>query len=399
MPNIGQEVAIATSPYSPPNLSAVREQARSIDTGLILEGATEIPLDSRAAATLAIWEDESICDEELIGSAARIVAERAPRLHTFVPLYTTNHCDAECKMCAMRKGNRRLVRKFSTRSEIEDQLSILYENEGVRGVGLLTGEYEDEHSRLASAFRIGWAARTALDRGFERVYINIGSMTSDEVEMLGDWLETEEPVTMCVFQETYDRSSFERFMGEEGSSPKADYRRRLESFDRWIDGGFGYVNPGVLVGLHDDLAEEMVHLVSHASHLQSRGAVVDLSLPRLRPAMGTGNAARVQDAAYLRMMAAIALVCRDQRLVLTTRESMEFQNIALDLAGVISPGSPDVAPYRRSGQASNAEETSQFKIADLRRPSEILSGIESQGIEVDHFRNLDNGALSLESAF
>ncbi|MGY1455958.1 3-methyl-2-indolic acid synthase [Streptomyces sp. SS8] len=386
---MAEHVREYSSDFTLPDLAEVREEAAAVDT----RSALSLPLgqeppESRAAVALALWEDRSITTDELKKAAEERCATRAPVLHTFVPLYTTNHCDSECKMCSMRKGNVRLDRKFSGRNEIIEQLRVLRDHEGVRGVGLLTGEYEDKHTRLASAFRIGWAIRTALDMGFERIYFNIGSMEPDEIEILGEWVEREDPVTMCVFQESYDRDTYRRFMGKTSAGvPKADFNRRVTSFDRWLDAGYRYVNPGVLVGLHDDLSAELVALVAHGEHLRRRGAVTDLSVPRMRPAMTSRDTTRVSDEDYLRMMAAVAFACPEQRLVLTTREPQEFQDRALGLAGVISPGSPDVAPYRGDAQTRNDARSSQFQVADLRRPRHILDRIESSGIEVGHFVN------------
>ncbi|MEU0191254.1 3-methyl-2-indolic acid synthase [Streptomyces afghaniensis] len=382
-----QSPEAVTGDFKLPELEDVRREAAKVDTHAVLAlPESEEPAWSREAMALALWEDRSISTEELKAAAEARCAARTPRLHTFVPLYTTNYCDSECKMCSMRKGNLRLDRKFSGRKEITAQLEILYHHEGVRGVGFLTGEYEDKHTRLSSAFRIGWAIRTALDMGYERVYFNIGSMEPDEIDVLGEWIGHEEPVTMCVFQESYDKETYGRFMGKTSAQvPKANFDRRVVSFDRWLDAGFRYVNPGVLVGLHDDLSAEIVSLVSHGAHLRARGAVVDLSVPRMRPAMTSRDTTRVNDDDYLRMMSAVAFTCPEQRLVLTTREPQEFQDVAMGLAGVISPGSPDVAPYRPDSRARNDESSSQFLVADLRRPRHILSRIEAGGRPVEHF--------------
>jgi 3-methyl-2-indolic acid synthase len=268
--------------FTLPELEDVRREAAKVDTHAVLAlPESEEPAWSREAMALALWEDRSISTEELKAAAEARCAARTPRLHTFVPLYTTNYCDSECKMCSMRKGNLRLDRKFSGRKEITAQLEILYHHEGVRGVGFLTGEYEDKHTRLSSAFRIGWAIRTALDMGYERVYFNIGSMEPDEIDVLGEWIGREEPVTMCVFQESYDKGTYGRFMGQTSAQvPKANFDRRVVSFDRWLDAGFRYVNPGVLVGLHDDLSAEIVSLVSHGAHLCGRRPVGAPDAPR-----------------------------------------------------------------------------------------------------------------------
>jgi 2-iminoacetate synthase len=44
-----------------------------------------------------------------------------------------------------------------------------------------------------------------------------------------------------------------------------------------------------------------------------------------------------------------------------------------------------MAPYRADAQARNDVHTSQVLDADLRRPRDILSRIESTGVPVDHF--------------
>lgn len=375
---------VVANPCEEIQLPHVESQLAMIDTREALAGRVD-PHIHPAAVALALLRDTSISTEELKAAAVRRISARVPQLHTFVPLYTTNHCDSECKMCAMRKGNSRMVRKFAGKKAIEEQLHILYEHELVRGVGFLTGEYEDQYTRLANAFRIGWAIRTALDIGFQRVYFNIGSMVPEEIEVLSEWIEPTDPVTMCVFQETYDRDTYRRFMSDDPENPKSDYDRRVRSFDHWVDAGFQYVNPGVLVGLHDDVEAEVVSLVSHVDRLARRGAIVDVSLPRLRPAQGSKNVSGVDDDQYLRIMSVIALVCPEQRIVLTNRESEEFQKVAIDLCGVISPGSPDVAPYQRTDTFVNREESSQFLVADMSRPSQILTRIQSRGKAIENF--------------
>ncbi len=234
--------------------------------------------------------------------------------------------------------------------------------------------------------------RTALDMGFEHVHFNIGSMTANEVEVLGEWVGRDEPVTMALFQETYMRDTFARFMGDDPQeSPKADYDRRVRTFDVWLDAGFRYVNPGALIGLHRNVLEEVAALLTHVTRLAERGAIVSISMPRLRPAQGSKNVSGVDDDEYLRVMAVVALVCPDHRVVLTTREDKEFQARAIDLCGAFSPGSPDVAPYRRGAEPTNDEESSQFLIPDHRRPGEILDELAEQGRTLGQFAVRVNG--------
>ncbi len=360
------------------------ERARRIETREILtQGVGD---EEPAAAALALLADTSIPTSEIQAAAVGVISKRSPQLRTWVPLYLTNYCDAGCKMCGMRRNNASMVRQFSGKKAIEDQLRILYEEESVRAGLFLTGEYQDSYTRLANAFLVGWTMRTALDMGFEHVHFNIGSMTPNEVEVIGEWVGRDEPVTMALFQETYLRETYARFMGADPQeSPKADYDRRVKTFDVWLDAGFRNINPGALIGLHRNVPEEIAALITHVSRLAKRGANVNISMPRLRPAQGSKNASGVDDDSYLRIMAIVALVCPDHRVVLTTREDKEFQARAIDLCGAFSPGSPDVAPYRRGAEPTNDEESSQFLIPDHRRPGEILEELAMQGRTLGQF--------------
>ncbi|WP_051386214.1 3-methyl-2-indolic acid synthase [Actinokineospora inagensis] len=373
--------ACAPTAFTAPDFAEVSAAADALDAGSLLD-SRDHPA-GRAATALALYRSTEVPTEDIVAAATRLAERRSPRLHTFSPLYTTNHCDSDCKMCGMRRSNTGMVRRFSGKREIEEQLRILLEHEGVRGVGFLTGEYDEPYTRLANAFRIGWAIERAFQLGFDRVYYNIGSMTDEEIAVLGEWITPEQPVTMCVFQETYNRTTYDRFMGGAGA-PKADYDRRLSSFDRWLDAGFRHVNPGALIGLHD-VESEIVALVAHAEHLDRRGAVVDVSVPRLRPALASSNKTKVDDDSYVRLIACVALACPDNRIVLTNREDRAFRARVLDLCGVISPGSPDVAPYRRSDAIANEENSSQFLVAELSRPSVILADITSTGRSIASF--------------
>ena len=200
--------------------------------------------------------------ESLRAAAIARRGSRAYELETFSPLYLTNTCDSECKMCGMRRDNRELDRQTAGPSEIQHQLEILTRR-GVFAVGLLTGEYRRE-SRHWSIALTREALGRALELGFRHILINIGSLDDRELEDLladvprGEDGRTTPKVTLCTFQETYDRESYRRFMGDNPENPRADFDRRLENFDRAADAGMRVVNPGVLLGLCRDLAYELV---------------------------------------------------------------------------------------------------------------------------------------------
>src|SRR5207249_2960489 len=63
--------------------------------------------------------------ESLRAAAIARRGSRAYELETFSPLYLTNTCDSECKMCGMRRDNRELDRQTAAPAEIQRQLQIL----------------------------------------------------------------------------------------------------------------------------------------------------------------------------------------------------------------------------------------------------------------------------------
>lgn len=382
-----------SSSYTLPDISSVARRAEEIGTDelrLLLKNPALISADPqlRAAQALALLTNPHIGAEEIFPIAAARVEHESPLKETFVPIFVTNYCQSECAMCGMRQSNGELIRKFSGRRKIEEQLQILRYVDGVEGVGFLTGEYSDKYTRYTNAFYIGWAIKTAFELGFRKIFFNIGSMTPDEIEVLAEWLDPgDERVTMCVFQETYNLDRYERIMGKGEQIPKADFQRRLQSFDNWLDAGFKAVNPGFLVGLHD-VRDELVNILLHTAHLSERQAKIYVSVPRLRPALGVSQKSKVTDDTYFRLIATLAFFSPKTGIVLTTREDVEFQDRVMPLIRTMSPGSPDVAPYRRDEALPNDARSSQFLIPDLRRPREIINRLSQNGYRFDYFNTL-----------
>ncbi|HUE38876.1 MAG TPA: hypothetical protein VMR29_05190, partial [Candidatus Binatia bacterium] len=337
--------------------------------------------------------------EALRAAAVALRGARAYELETFSPLYLTNTCDSECKMCGMRRDNRELERQTAAPTDIQRQLEILARR-GVFAVGLLTGEYRSE-SRHWSIGLTREALGRALDLGFRHILINIGSLDERELAELladvprGDDGRTAPKVTLCTFQETYDRETYRRFMGENPENPRADFDRRLENFDRAAEAGMRVVNPGVLLGLCRDVAYELVALALHVRHLLARGLEVYVSVPRLRQASGADNARGVSDDEFVRMVAILSMGLPQAKIVLTTRESAEVQRRVLAMVTVLSAGSSAVTPYTETG-ARFPLEASQFEVIDQRPFETILGEYIAEGVR---FENYEARKVELTRAF
>lgn len=347
-----------------------------------VERAATPPGDAVAALFLTPHLD---ADALLAAAARRRQATGAP-LETFAPLYLTNECDAACAMCGMRAANASLRRETAARGAIDDQLDILHRR-GLRGVAVLTGEYRHGTRRDAMVARAAEALRAALARGFQHVLINIGALEADEYPtLLADVPRTADGrvgprVTMCTFQETYDPDVYARFMGTDAGNPRSDFGRRLSNFDRAREAGMWAVNPGVLLGLHKDTAFELIALLAHVRHLAAQGLTVYISVPRLRRANDTALPSGLDDDELCRAVSVLALGAPQAQVVISTREPAPIQRRLLPVIGVLTPGSPGVAPYTAHGARFELE-ASQFEVLDHRPFEAILGDVVATGARI-----------------
>jgi 2-iminoacetate synthase len=171
-------------------------------------------------------------------------------------------------------------------------------------------------------------------------------------------------------------------MGTNPANPRSDFTRRLTNFDRARHAGMWVANPGVLLGLNHDVPFELLALLAHVHHLQSRGMSVYISLPRLRKASGTPYVAGVSDDLFARVVAVLTLGVPDAKVVVSTREPPVMQRRLLPVIGVITPGSPGVAPYTEQGARFDLE-ASQFEVLDHRPIEAILGEHLAAGATID----------------
>jgi 2-iminoacetate synthase len=339
---------------------------------------------------IAVFLDREVATQTLLELSEELRATASPQIETFSPLYISNECDAECLMCGMRRFNEEMVRETADDSVVKRQLDILSQR-GMQGVALLTGEYRHGSMRREMLARTASAARDALERGFTHVLINVGSIEDAEYPGLLDGLPLRGDgsiaphVTMCTFQESYDPNVYRKFMGSAPQNPRADFHRRLLNFDRAAKAGMRSANPGILVGLNSDLAYEMLALLDHVRHLSGLGLKVYVSLPRLRKASGAEHKAGVGDDDFCRLVAVLAVGLPNAKIVISTRERPEIQRRLLPVIGVLTPGSPGVAPYTQNGARFDVE-ASQFEVADLRPFEEILGECIAAGAIIDGYQ-------------
>src|SRR5215470_17767909 len=141
-------------------IDARREEAGMLAAGkglpaLLVRARDEAAV--RDAELAALFLAPAVATAELL-AAARWRRDARLRLETFSPLYMTNECDAECRMCGMRGTNSALVRETADDETIARQLGLL-RRRGMRGVALLTGEYRLGPRRARILARVAQALR------------------------------------------------------------------------------------------------------------------------------------------------------------------------------------------------------------------------------------------------
>jgi 2-iminoacetate synthase len=362
------------------------ELAQTAADAAALLADVERAAEPDAAAVAALYLTPHLDTDVLLDAAARRRRAAGAPLETFAPLYLTNECDAACAMCGMRATNESLRRETADADTVDGQLAILHRR-GLRGVAILTGEYRHGKRRDAMIARAAEALRRALARGFEHVLVNIGALEAAEYPVLlagvprDDAGRVDPRITMCTFQETYDPDVYARFMGTDAENPRSHFERRLTNFDRARDAGMWAMNPGVLLGLHKDPAFEIIALLAHVRHLAARGCTVYVSVPRLRRANDTTLPNGLTDDQLCRAVAALALGAPRAQVVISTREPAAMQRRLLPVIGVLTPGSPGVAPYTETGARFELE-ASQFEVLDHRPFEAILGDVAATGVRI-----------------
>ena len=96
---------------------------------------------------------------------------------------------------------------------------------------------------------------------------------------------------------------------------------------------------------------------------------------------GTAHHAGVSDDLLFRFAAIVSFGVPDAKVVISTREPPAVQRRLLPVIGVLTPGSPGVAPYTEAGARFEIE-ASQFEVLDQRPIEAVLADAIAAGIAI-----------------
>jgi 2-iminoacetate synthase len=306
--------------------------------------------------------------EDLAAAAHHATTQRFGRtVRLFAPLYLSNECVSTCTYCGFSAGNdirRRTLTPEEVRAEAEALVAA-----GHRHLLLVAGE----HARIIS--------KDYLVACVEAVAPIVPEI-SIEVQVWDEATYRRLVAAGCdgvvVYQETYDRSTYE-LVHLKGK--KRNYDWRLAAPDRAAAAGMRRLGIAALLGLHDDWRTEVLAVGAHAQALIRRWwrCEVALALPRLRPAAGDYEPADpVDDRAFVQALCALRLTLPDVGITLSTREPAALRDALVPLGVTTMSAGSHTEP---GGYAGDSDAEPQFAISDERSPAEVADALRAAGYD------------------
>ena len=287
----------------------------------------------------------------------------------FSPIYIANYCENSCRYCGFRAKSD-IKRAKLTFDEIEAEMKALADT-GIEDVLILTGESK----KFSSIEYIAEACKIA-SKYFKVIGIEVYPANVDDYKLLrqagADFV--------TVFQESYNPETYDYY---HPYGHKRSFSYRFDTQERALQAGFRGVGFGTLFGLGDPI-EEAFKLAIHASEIQKKypHAEIAISLPRIRPTHGADNSLKfnmVDDKKFFQIMAAIRMFLPFASITLSTRESKDFRNLAVNYVATKISASVDTSIGHRSKESQD-EGDEQFVIDDARSTAETFEDLKNLGM-------------------
>ena len=350
------------------------EPARVHD--ILAKSLAKQALTVEETATLLAADDPDQV-EAVFETARRLKREvYGNRIVLFAPLYIGNLCVNDCRYCTFRATNTSVRRRTLSGAELRAQIEAL-EEKGHKRLILVFGEHPRYDAEfIADCVRTVYATKVGHGE-IRRVNINAAPLDHE-----GYRIVHEAGIgTYQVFQETYHHDTYARW--HPPGTRKADYLYRLDALSRAMEAGCDDIGLGALFGLYD-WRFEVLGLVSHALHLQSRYGVGPhtISFPRLRRASGVDVDGRhlVGDYDFKRLIATLRVAVPYTGLILTAREESALRREVMDFGvSQIDAGSRiEIGGYTESGDAQCVQQQ-QFSLGDVRSLDVVMRELICDG--------------------
>jgi 2-iminoacetate synthase len=308
--------------------------------------------------------------EDLAGEARRVKEQFWGRtISLYSPIYLSNLCSSHCIYCGFNCSNR-IKRAKLTINQLRSELEKV-SGTGIENILLLTGE---SYEATPLEYLVE-SVRTSAEY-FSSVGLEIHPLHTYEYREL--FRNGADSVT--VYQETYDR---ERYKEVHLAGLKKDYDFRIGAPARIAAAGFRQLSLGILLGLHENIAADLVALFDHLRELEKDfpGVEYSLSFPRLRAIKGHDFLPHsVDDISFIRIICLTRIMFPRVGINLSTRENAAIRDHAIEFGVTrISAGSnTSVGGYSiHAGE----EQEPQFDVMDNRNVTEIIDMLKYKKID------------------
>jgi len=310
-------------------------------------------------------------------------------MRLFAPIYLSNECINNCRYCGFSRDNP-ILRVTLNADEVVAEGRHLSQA-GFRQILLVAGEHPKFVSRdyLADCVRV-------LAPDFPSIAIEVGPMeTKDYIPIVDAGAEG-----LVVYQETYNRGVYSEL---HAAGPKRDFNFRLDCPERGYQAGFRRIGIGALFGL-GRWQDEAIALTAHLEYLFKHcwRAQINVSLPRLRPAVGGFRPLfSMSDRELAQLVCALRITFPQVGIVLSTRERAALRDALVSLGVTMMSAGSHTEPggYTRQGSehlhrtvrgrivapdfqdGEDQVAAGQFEISDERPPSEVANLLRRRGFE------------------
>ncbi|MBI4309167.1 MAG: 2-iminoacetate synthase ThiH [Candidatus Omnitrophica bacterium] len=260
--------------------------------------------------------------EEMAREAARITRQQFGRaIGLYTPLYLSNYCSSHCTYCGFHSHNK--IERIKLAPEQYRMEMGHIQAQGIRNILMLTGE-SYKHTPLSY---LKEAAHIAGEY-FQGIALEVHPMQTDEYkELFAAGVDG-----IAVYQETYDRK---RYAQAHLSGYKKDYDFRRDTPQRAAAAGMRQISMGILLGLSEHVAEDLLALYNHVREMEQShpGVEYALSFPRLRTVKSQEFArCDIDDAAFTKILALTRVLFPRVGINLSTREDPRLRDHLLEIA-------------------------------------------------------------------
>ena len=185
---------------------------------------------------------------------------------------------------------------------------------------------------------------------------------------------------MTVYQETYLR---ERYKEVHLEGKKSDYDYRYGTPERAGQAGVRQISIGILLGLSDDVAQDLHLLYEHLQFMEKNypGVEYSVSFPRIRTIKGREFAlSLVDDAAFIKIICLTRIHFPRVGINLSTRERPEIRDRAIHL-GVTKMSAGSSTAVGGYEILEKTQQEPQFDISDHRSLNEIIAMLKTQNFD------------------